>query len=427
MYILIAIIVIIVALVALGLFYSVFKNKINFIISGLDAGFSISDILLLYKVAEICELEQPTSLYWSMPSLNKCMAQINTQASANGEVLSPKYQQLMTKLYNYRTKVQNDTDDKKGLTSTMSLDKGQKLRIILPGKGVFASEIVENGSQMVINVPRQKNMIPITAEEWVGKVISVYLWRKGDARYVFDTTVTQSGLYIGKPSLFLKHSTNLIRTQKRKAVRANCEIYAQLFILRKNQTDYSQVETQAGYKCLIMDISESGAMIKIGGKGLENIQIKLQFTINKMLIVMAGIVRTVDYNESENISILHFECIHIEQPMRNEILSFVYNTLPENEKEILEALEQTDEDNEEIENLLSGNAAENQNGEEKKPSEAPAENIMESLSNTSSESVTSDKKNNLNSTEELPPMDANFLSNLDSFEKIEDLGDIDEV
>ncbi len=427
MYILIAIIVIILALVALGLFYSVFKNKINFIISGLDAGFSISDILLLYKVAEICELEQPTSLYWSMPSLNKCMAQINTQASANGEVLSPKYQQLMTKLYNYRTKVQNDTDDKKGLTSTMSLDKGQKLRIILPGKGVFASEIVENGSQMVINVPRQKNMIPITAEEWVGKVISVYLWRKGDARYVFDTTVTQSGLYIGKPSLFLKHSSNLIRTQKRKAVRANCEIYAQLFILRKNQTDYSQVETQAGYKCLIMDISESGAMIKIGGKGLENIQIKLQFTINKMLIVMAGIVRTVDYNESENISILHFECIHIEQPMRNEILSFVYNTLPENEKEILEALEQTDEDNEEIENLLSGNAAENQNGEEKKPSEAPAENIMESLSNTSSESVTSDKKNNLNSTEELPPMDGNFLSNLDSFEKIEDLGDIDEV
>ena len=270
MYILIALIVIILALVALGLFYSVFKNKINFIISGLDAGFSISDILLLYKVAEICELEQPTSLYWSMPSLNKCMAQINTQASANGEVLSPKYQQLMTKLYNYRTKVQNDTDDKKGLTSTMSLDKGQKLRIILPGKGVFASEIVENGSQMVINVPRQKNMIPITAEEWVGKVISVYLWRKGDARYVFDTTVTQSGLYIGKPSLFLKHSSNLIRTQKRKAVRANCEIYAQLFILRKNQTDYSQVETQAGYKCLIMDISESGAMIKIGGKGLEN-------------------------------------------------------------------------------------------------------------------------------------------------------------
>lgn len=427
MYILIAIIVIIVALAALGLFYSVFKNKINFIISGLDAGFSISDILLLYKVAEICELEQPTSLYWSMPSLNKCMAQINTQASANGEVLSPKYQQLMTKLYNYRTKVQNDTDDKKGLTSTMSLDKGQKLRIILPGKGVFASEIVENGSQMVINVPRQKNMIPITAEEWVGKVISVYLWRKGDARYVFDTTVTQSGLYIGKPSLFLKHSNNLIRTQKRKAVRANCEIYAQLFILRKNQTDYSQVETQAGYKCLIMDISESGAMIKIGGKGLENIQIKLQFTINKMLIVMAGIVRTVDYNESENISILHFECIHTEQPMRNEILSFVYNTLPENEKEILEALEQTDEDNEEIENLLSGNAAENQNGEEKKPSEAPAENIMESLSNTSSESVTSDKKNNLNSTEELPSIDGNFLSNLDSFEKIEDLGDIDEV
>ena len=358
MYILVAIIVVILILIAVSALYTVFKSQIHFMITGLDSGFSVSDLLLLYKVATLCELEQPTSLFWSMAALNRCMSHINTQASADGNDQSQKHQQLMTKLYNYRTKIQNEADEKKGLSSTISLDKGQKLRIILPGKGVFASEIVANGQQLVINVPRQKNLIPITAEEWVGKVISVYLWRKGDARYVFDTNVTQSGLYIGKPSLFLNHSNNLIRTQKRKAVRAACEIYAQLYIIRKPVVNYQEVETKDGYKCLIQDISESGAMIKIGGKAIENVQIKLQFTIKKMLIIMFGVVRTVDYNETENVSILHFECIHLEQSMRNEILSFVYNTLPENEKEIIEALNQTEEDNEELESVLI-----NENGE----------------------------------------------------------------
>ena len=147
----------------------------------------------------------------------------------------------MTKLFNYRTKIQNEADDKKGMTTTHSLDKGQTLRIILPGKGVFASEIVGNGNFLVINVPRQKNLIPYTGEDWVGKVISVYLWRKGDARYVFDTTVTQSGLFLGKSALFLKHSSNLVRTQKRKSVRVKCEIYGMLYIIKRIEIFYLRV------------------------------------------------------------------------------------------------------------------------------------------------------------------------------------------
>lgn len=402
MYILVAIIVVILILVAISALYSVFKTQIHFMITGLDSGFSLSDLFLLYKVATLCELEQPTSLFWSMAALNRCMSQLNTQASADGNEMSQNHQQLMTKLYNYRTKIQNEADDKKGLTDTFSLDKGQKIRIILPGKGVFASEIVANGQVLVINVPRQKKMIPVTAEEWVGKVISVYLWRKGDARYVFDTTVTQSGLYIGKPALFINHSNNLIRTQKRKSVRVACEIYAQLYIIRQPVVNYSEIETKDGYKCLIQDISENGAMIKIGGKALENVQIKLQFTIKKMLILMFGVIRTVDYNEKDNVSILHFECIHLEQPMRNEILSFVYNTLPENEKEILEALEQTEQDNEEIENDLQSFT-----GSESAAKVQIADSNAEAVQ--SAAPVTSNEQNVFNSNE-LPTLNEDFLS-----------------
>lgn len=343
MYTLVVIIIVLLAIIGLSALYSVFKNQIHFYITGLDAGFSIFDLSTLWQTSQLCDLEQPTSLFYSLNSLTKCMSHIQSQSQSNGEENSAKNQLLMTKLFDFRTKIQNESDEKKGLSSTKTLEKGQKLRIILPGKGVFASEVVNNGNMIVIPVPKQNNLIPISGEDWVGKVISVYFWRKGDARYVFDSTVEQQGLYLGKSSLYLRHSYNLVRTQKRKAVRSACEIYGQLFIVR-NSEHTDSIETNNGYKCLIQDISESGALIKIGGKGVENIKIKLQFSIHNKLIIMIGVVRSVEFNEETNQSLLHFECTKIDPIMKNEILSFVYNMLPENEKEILEAIAQTDDD-----------------------------------------------------------------------------------
>ena len=344
MYILVGIVVAIAVLAILAGIYSVSKQKIDFYITGLDSKFSYSDLNLLWKVSQICELEQPTALFWSMQALTKCMAHITSQAAKSGADNDPKTQALITKLFDYRTKLQNETDDKKGLESTLYLDKGQRLRIILPGEGVFTSQIMNNGKEIIISVPRKNNMIPITAEQWVGKVISVYLWRKGDARYVFDTRVVNHGLFLGESSISIQHSNNLMRTQKRKSVRAKCQIQASLYVVTANTANNSSVETQEGYKCIIEDISESGALVHIAGKGQPNIQIKLQFNIQNKLVIMLGIIRTVEYNSDLNESLLHFECLKIEPAMKNEILGFVYNTLPSEEREVYEALSMTDED-----------------------------------------------------------------------------------
>lgn len=370
MYTVTFLIIVLIILATLGAIYTTFKSRINFFITGLDSGFSFSEIMLLWNAAELCNLEQPTSLYFSMPSLTKCMTQIANMTSADG---SQKNQLLMSKLFNYRTKIQNEADDKKGMTTTHSLDKGQTLRIIWPGKGVFTSEIVGNGNQIVINIPRQKNLIPYTGDEWVGKVISVYLWRKGDARYVFDTTVTQSGLYLGKSALFIKHSANLTRTQKRKSVRVKCQIYGMLYIIKKDTIDVNAIETQNGYRCLIEDISESGALIRIGGKGAQNVRIKLQYNLQNKLILMVGIVRTVEYNEEQNQSLLHFECTHIETSMRNEILKFVYNMMPQDEKEVLEALEQTETDEESAVQPVQEGQQSDQQSEQPADQQGPAD------------------------------------------------------
>lgn len=377
MYILIAIILLIsLSLGVVGL-YTAFKTKINFFITGLDSKFSFPDLSLLWSVAKICELENPTSLFYSLASLSKCMTRINTKAAENGTINNDKVQQLLTKLYNYRTKLQNESDDKKGIDNTKALEQGQKLRIIFPGKGVFVSELLNNGKEMIISVPRQKDIIPITAEEWVGKVINVYLWRKQDARYVFDTTVTGHGLFIGESSLSLKHSNNLVRTQKRKAVRAKCDIKAMLYIIKEEIVDYKTIQTKNGYKCLVEDISEAGALIRIGGKGVSNIQVSLQFNIQSMLIVMYGVIRTAEYDQQNNQSLLHFECVHIEQEMKNQVLSYVYNTMSQADKEVYDALQLTDADQK-----VSEQAEEESNS------------IVENLKNEQND-VTNEEKNDL--------------------------------
>ena len=122
-----------------------------------------------------------------------------------------------------------------------------------------------------------------------------------------------------------------------------------LYIIKKDKVDINAIETQNGFRCLIEDISESGALIRIGGKGVQNVKIKLQYNIQNKLILMVGVVRTVEFNEEQNQSLLHFECTHIENAMRNEVLKFVYNMMPQNEKEVLEALEQTEVDEKALE------------------------------------------------------------------------------
>ena len=86
-------------------------------------------------------------------------------------------------------------------------------------------------------------------------------------------------------------------------------------------------------------------MVRIGGKGVPNIQLKMQFTIEGKLIIMFGIVRTVEYNSSIDQSRLHFECVHIEPQMKNQILSFVYNIMSPEERKAYE-LFPADEDSE---------------------------------------------------------------------------------
>lgn len=324
----------------------VFQVPIQFFMMGQDKGFKFNEITLLWKLAKEAEIEEPMQLYVSVPTLNMAISKIILNSKGNGTESLEATQNFIAKLYEYRTKIDLEHENKKGLDSTKYLEKGQRLRIILKGKGVFASEILSVGHEIIIRLPLQKNVRTVDSGDWVTKDVSVYLWRKGDAGYVFDTRVTNAGMFQGQNVIYLAHTNQLERAQKRKSVRAACEIYANLyFIDASEEPDYNVIEVDSGYKCLLEDISEDGAMIRIGGKGRQNVKIKIQFDIDERIIVMYGIIRAVEYNQIDNQSRLHFECLHIEKEMRNKILEFIYRDLSEDKKDELTALEELEQEN----------------------------------------------------------------------------------
>ena len=338
------IIISLVVLIAIFRVVYLFKDNIKFFSTGLDSGFKLTEIFLLWKLAKIANLQDPLTLYWSLPSLEKGIAATISNAKNNGLEHSKKTQDFLAKLYAYRTKLELNPKNKKGLTSTKFIDVGQKIRVILKGRGVFSAEVINNSKDLIISLPLQNNQITIAGVDWVGMMMSVYLWRKDDAAYVFDTYVRENTMFNGKSVLCLSHTDNLLRTQKRRSVRCECHIYAQMYIIKSETADLKSMETQPGLKCLLEDISEDGALIKIGGKGVSNLHIKLQFTIGESFIVMSGFVRGVEYDEEKNQSKLHFECTYIDTPMKNAILSYVYNVIPDEEKEIIQAMDLAEKD-----------------------------------------------------------------------------------
>lgn len=313
-------------------FFKSSSNMLNFFATGLDNKFTLSEIAMLWKLAKSTGIDEPLSLYVSDKAISKCVAMIVENAKKNHTENEPKVQQFLSKLYKFRTKVELSADNRRGLKSTRQLDSKQKLRIILKGSGIFSSMIVNNASEIAIMVPVQNGRIAIPANEWIGKDINIYLWRKGDAAYVFDTRVLRSGVFLGRQVLFLRQSEEITRMQKRRSIRTECNINAQFYLIKETVTDFLRIETAPGYKCLIEDISSDGALIRVGGKGVPNVQMKLQFELDETLVVMYGTVRSVEFNQTSNQSRLHIECTHIEPNMRNAILTFVYKVIPEEQK-----------------------------------------------------------------------------------------------
>ncbi|OJF76207.1 MAG: hypothetical protein BKP49_08680 [Treponema sp. CETP13] len=358
-----------------------FSPKIKFYLTGVDTGFKISEINLLWSLVKKTNLSNPNALYLSLPSLDRCISEILIKARKTKSEKSPHTQLFLNKLYKYRTKIELDLKKNNQLKTTKSLKQGQLIRIIYPNHGVFKSKIINIGRDIIISMPISKNELLFTENNWINQKISVYLNRQNDAGYVFDTFVKKAIQFNGVAALCLEHTDILTRIQKRQSIRVQTSMFGQIYIDKTGEMNKKSVESLQGLKCLIEDLSEDGALIRTGGKAKPGFSLKLQFVIDEQDVVMYGIIKGVEYNKELNQSRMHFKCLVIDSNMRNIILTFVYNIIPENERAIYEAVQfatndTSQENNEETEEMKTTEKT-NEMAEEMKTTEETSENPEE--------------------------------------------------
>lgn len=301
---------------------------LQFFARGKDAGFSLREIELLRKVAVKAELKEPTALFWSVKQLDLCIRELIRKSRLTGQEDEPSTQDFLSKLYAYRKKIEFDQPRyKKGIKGSRQIGETQVLRILVDGAGVFKATVLRNSDRFLsISRPTGPRLPP--SFTWKGRRVAVYFWRKDDAGYVFDTYVLDDVQMRANSALQLAHSDSLFRTQKRKSIRAKTRISAYLYIPRGEEPP-EKAEPAPGLRCILEDLSEDGYAVTIGGRATAGLRVKAQFELEGEPVVMLGTVKSSDYDEETNRSVLHVEADPLSLPTRNRILAQVFDVQPD--------------------------------------------------------------------------------------------------
>ena len=333
------------------------KNSIDFlrfIIAGRKKSFSFSELLLLWKINSIVSFNTKAHFFSSIKSLDLCIMAIQT------EVERTKHTQkkvdgmhLLNKLYNYRTQFELELiQEQYHIETTYDIEPKQVCLLLSQKVGSIYARVEEVTKSHVRFVMFDSSATKAAKHKWKNDYVQVYFWRRGDAGYFYVSHILSGKKRKDGYEMYIAHSDNLNRTQKRKSIRASCRFEGVMFPLHSKLEFNENYEKKGGIKCKIKNISEDGAMFHIKGKAERGGNIKLQLMINKKYVVMCGTIIRFIYDEASNTSKVHFNALMVCESHRNTILSFVYNIIEQQNPDIAMSLSsnslQTEENNAEI-------------------------------------------------------------------------------
>jgi len=309
-------------------------NWIQFYSKGKEAGFTIKDLDQLRRLIAACKIADPVSIFKSQKQLETVIHSVINSVRMAGEFNEPSTQDFLSRLFDYCKKLGLETAEVKSrITNSRQISEGQALRILVSGTGVYKSEVVKNfGNYLTISRP--VNSKTASSMQWDGLKISIYFWREDDAGYVFDTEVIDEVFSKGISSLKVEHNDSLFRTQKRKSLRVKYHKAAFLYMVSELDNPHS-LEKYAGLKVMMDDISDTGCAFRVNGQASIGLRLKVQFSLDKVPICIPGIVRSIDYNQEANISLVHMEADTLPIGTRNHILCQVFDLLPEEDDDEL--------------------------------------------------------------------------------------------
>jgi c-di-GMP-binding flagellar brake protein YcgR len=267
-------------------------------------------------------------------SLEACIRALVLGIRQYGESEEQGTHDFLSKLYDFLGKMDMKTADvQSSISSSRQMGEEQPVRILVQGVGVFKSSVVKSDGQY-LTLSRPVANKGVASPQWDGIRISVYFWRDDDAGYVFDTDVIDEVYSKGISSLKVDHCDSLFRTQKRKTLRIKTNKPAYLYLA--NESDMpGRIEKSPGLKCFLENFSETGCAVRVGGQASAGMRLKIQFVADNTLVCMIGTVRSVDFRQIENHSLLHIQTDPLPLEMRNHVLGEIFGMMPEEDEDEL--------------------------------------------------------------------------------------------
>lgn len=300
-------------------------NSVQFFAKGSDSGFSPREISLLWKAARAARLEKPEALFVSVDQLDLTIKILKNETDFAEKSRNSEKIELLKKLFDYRKKIEFDKPRyKMGLKSTHEIPLNQVLKLRVPGYQIFKCMVVENNQDyMTVTYPAGP---PVGFDfSWRNITLNVYFWKENDAGYFFQTSFVEGYRHNKGELMRMRHTNSVLRSQKRKSIRAVSDFSAQIHMIKSIKTASDQPEYKPGLQCRILDISEDGAAVRARGKGKKGLPLKLQFSLNETIIAALGVVKSLEYDQENDRSLLHLEFVPLKDEAKMAILSYVYD------------------------------------------------------------------------------------------------------
>ena len=309
-------------------------NWIQFFAKGKEAGFTIKDLEQIRRLLANCNIRDPVSIFKSQSQFEIVIRSIINTLRLSGENYDPQIQVFLSKLFDYFHRIEmQSADHSVRISDSRQINEGQALRILVAGTGVFQSEVIKNFSNY-LTIARPVSNKAAASMQWHGLKISIYFWREDDAGYVFDTVIIDEVFSKGISSLKVDHNNKLFRTQKRKSMRIKFRKTAFLYLVDDTENPH-KLEKAAGLVCMLEDISNTGCAFIINGQASSGLRLKVQFSLDRIPICIPGTVRSVDYNEESNTSLVHMEADPLPIVVRNQIMCEIFKLLPDEDEDEL--------------------------------------------------------------------------------------------
>jgi c-di-GMP-binding flagellar brake protein YcgR len=307
------------------------SERINFFSKGKDLGFSAAECRLLFQLAKKTKIAHPGALFWSKVQLNGCIRIFADELLKSNKFDEDENQDFLFKLFKLLKRIEAEQKAKQqGIKNTREIEVLTHVHIVKEGAGSSRSKIIENSTAFLKIERPNGSALPINFQ-WTDKQISVYFNRKDDAQYCFESKVIAEHLPSingsSEGSLDIMHCDKIDRTQYRASMRAttNCSVF-----LYPIASETAGMEVIPHVKCILENISDTGAAVLSGGQTSAGAKIVLQISLLKTVNI-SGTIRSVEYNEKKNTSRLHIHFDIMKPNVYNIVMLYVLGIIKDSQ------------------------------------------------------------------------------------------------